>query len=107
MGAVGSVLPGSKRGPVTNVDLSIATPSDLPQLFAWMRELRQVDPMATESIVPPNVWQAAMERLIDDHSAGRIFVIRAGGQNVGYAILVFSFSVEFGGRTAFIDELFI
>lgn len=87
--------------------LVVATPDDLPRLRDWMRQLREVDPMETQQIIPPGATEAAMQRLIDDPSAGRVWIIRVNEQDVGYVALVFGFSVEFGGRTAFIDELFI
>ena len=51
--------------------------------------------------------EAAMARLIDDGTVGRLWFIRHDGAPVGFVALVFSFSLEFGGRVAFIDELFI
>jgi len=89
------------------VQLWIATPADLPHLFEWMRQLRAADPMETESIVSRSTSESAMVRLIDDSSAGRVWIVNVDGNAVGYVVLVFSFSVEFGGRTAFIDELLI
>ena len=89
------------------VDLVDATREDLPSLFHWMRQLRTVDPMSSESVVPTSAPRTAMEQLISDPSAGRVWIIRADGHSIGYVILVFSFSVEFGGRTAFVDELYI
>ena|SRR5450432_2479668 len=38
---------------------------------------------------------------------GRIFVVVDQSEVVGYVLLAFSFSLEYGGRTAFIDEFFI
>jgi GNAT superfamily N-acetyltransferase len=90
-----------------DVELVAATREDLPQLFDWMRQLRVIDPMETEAVVTTTASQQAMRRLIDDKSSGHVWLIRADSKAAGYVVLVFSFSVEFGGRTAFIDELFI
>jgi ribosomal protein S18 acetylase RimI-like enzyme len=90
-----------------DVQLHPATRQDLPRLLEWMRQLRLDDPMHSQAFVPKPPSQAAMTQLIDDAAAGRVWVIRDDANPVGYAVLVFSFSVEFGGRTAFIDELFI
>jgi diamine N-acetyltransferase len=38
---------------------------------------------------------------------GRLWTIYADELMVGYAVLAFGFSFEFGGRDAFIDELYI
>jgi diamine N-acetyltransferase len=90
-----------------DVTLVGATQRDLPRLLEWMRELRRVDPMETEQLVPLAIARSAMERLIADPSVGQAWLIQADARAIGYVVLVFSFSIEFGGRTAFIDELFI
>ena len=52
---------------------------------------------------------AAMERalreLIANPMFGRAFV--TGDPPVGYLLVTFGFSVEFGGRDAFVDELYV
>lgn len=49
----------------------------------------------------------ALEQLLSDHSLGRAWVIRAGTEAAGYFVLTLCFGLEFRGRTAFIDELFV
>ncbi|MCE9619223.1 MAG: GNAT family N-acetyltransferase [Planctomycetes bacterium] len=39
--------------------------------------------------------------------AGRLLVVRQGDVCVGYALLAWSFGLEFDGPVAFVDELFI
>ena len=51
--------------------------------------------------------RAALETLIRDESLGRLWVIGDGAMPVGYAVLTFGFSLEYGGRDAFVDEVFI
>ncbi len=51
--------------------------------------------------------RAALERLLDDEALGRAWVIEADGGPVGYAVLTLGYSLEFHGRDAFIDELFV
>jgi len=48
--------------------------------------------------------EQSMRRLIGDASLGRLFVI---GDGDGYMVLTFGFSIEFGGRDAFVDELYV
>lgn len=52
---------------------------------------------------------AAMERALRELLAhpmfGRVFV--TGDPPVGYLLVTFGFSVEFGGRDAFVDELYV
>jgi ribosomal protein S18 acetylase RimI-like enzyme len=46
-----------------------------------------------------------MRELLADPSLGRLFA--AGDPIAGYLVLTFGFSLEFGGRDAFVDELYI
>lgn len=50
---------------------------------------------------------AALAELLGDERLGRVWLIVDAGAVVGYVVLAFGFSLEFGGRDAFIDELFI
>ena len=49
----------------------------------------------------------AIASLLADPSAGRVFLVLVDGEPEGYVVLSFCFSVERGGRTAFVDELFV
>ena len=45
--------------------------------------------------------------LAPDSSFGRVWLIRSAGRTVGYAAVCFGYSIEFAGRDAFLDELFV
>jgi ribosomal protein S18 acetylase RimI-like enzyme len=51
--------------------------------------------------------RAALMQLISDERLGRVYLIRSGKETVGYFVLTFGFSLEFKGRDAFVDELFL
>jgi GNAT superfamily N-acetyltransferase len=51
--------------------------------------------------------RAALLRLIGDDSLGRVWLIMLGDEPVGYLVLAFGYSLEYRGRDAFIDELFV
>jgi GNAT superfamily N-acetyltransferase len=52
--------------------------------------------------------KAALVALLDTNSPyGRVFVLEAGGEIGGYGVLCFGYSVEFGGRDAFVDDLYV
>jgi ribosomal protein S18 acetylase RimI-like enzyme len=82
-----------------------ATPADLPLLGAYMRALRLEDPFPAP--VDESVGDAAVAGLLDDPALGRAWVIYDGDDRVGYVVLTFTYSIEFGGRAAFIDELYV
>jgi GNAT superfamily N-acetyltransferase len=50
---------------------------------------------------------SALQKMLREESFGRLWLIKHEGKDVGYVLLAFSFSLEFNGRIAFIDELFI
>lgn len=51
--------------------------------------------------------RGALARLVADESLGRVWLIESGGEAAGYVVLTFGFSLEFGGRDAFVDELYV
>ena len=76
---------------------------DVPRLATFMPDL-----YAYEG-APPDVaaWSAALAELVQTPSLGQVWVIQLDGQPIGYVALTFGYSLEFGGRDAFIDELYI
>jgi len=50
---------------------------------------------------------AALAQLVADPALGRIWIIVSSGEAVGYVAVTLGFSLEFFGRDAFIDDLFI
>lgn len=52
--------------------------------------------------------RASIAKLLDTPAQGRILLVQSATADiVGYAVLAFGFSLEFGGRDAFLDELFV
>ena len=49
----------------------------------------------------------AVAGLLSDERSGRIWVLADGARVVGYLALTFGYSLELGGRDAFIDELYL
>ena len=81
----------------------VADPSDADALLALMREL-----YAHERIVfdEPKA-RGALAQLLADDSCGVAHLLLFGGEVAGYLVLTFGFSLEFGGRDAFVDELYV
>jgi GNAT superfamily N-acetyltransferase len=48
-----------------------------------------------------------LERLLADERLGRVWLAQVAGVPVGYLLVVFMFSLEFGGLCAEIDELYV
>ncbi|MCC6129370.1 MAG: GNAT family N-acetyltransferase [Acidobacteria bacterium] len=53
------------------------------------------------------VKKRSVKELISDPSLGFLTLIEVEERTVGYAVVAFSFSLEYEGKTAFLDELFI
>jgi GNAT superfamily N-acetyltransferase len=51
--------------------------------------------------------RAALERLLADPGLGRVLVAQDTAGAVGYVVTTFGFSLEYRGRDAFVDELFV
>jgi GNAT superfamily N-acetyltransferase len=51
--------------------------------------------------------RAAVIPLLENPNFGRAWLILDGGTPVGYAVLCFGYSLEWLGRDAFVDELFL
>jgi ribosomal protein S18 acetylase RimI-like enzyme len=87
--------------------LVLASASDASVLDCYLRCLRIDDPMPAHSFANEATAGAAIRQLLSDQTLGRVWLIRSGQETVGYLALTFVFSIEFGGRCAFIDELFV
>lgn len=89
----------------TAIVLVPADASDEPALNGFMRQLREDDP--EEGPYDEALSRPAMAALLGDPSVGRAWMVRLGQETVGYVVLTLSFSIELGGRYAFVDELFV
>jgi GNAT superfamily N-acetyltransferase len=82
----------------------LAIESDLPLLLKLVQEFHEYDGHPFDE----EVVTRALRELIRNPAAGRIWIIGdEEGVSVGYAVLGFGYSIEFHGRDAFIDELFL
>ena len=88
-------LPGDAR-------LLLAGPSDEMTLLGLARAFYAEDGNALS-----RSSEQAVSRLLRDRSLGLAFKIVQQGRVVGYAVLCFGFSIEWGGRDAFVDDLYI
>jgi len=82
-----------------------AAPDDLPELLTMMKELQGDDPWSVP--FEPAAAAEVAERLLRDPSLGRVWLIASNGQNVGYIVMAFDYSLEYRGRGAWVDEFFV
>ena len=76
---------------------------DAPLLLEMMREFYAAEELSFEEA---RAGRALME-LVGNRELGRAWLIEIAGQPAGYIVLVFGFSLEFGGLDAFIDEFYV
>jgi ribosomal protein S18 acetylase RimI-like enzyme len=80
-----------------------ASVADLEVLTTFIRELYTLEHIAFEE----GRVRLAVSTLLEDPQLGRVWLITDRGEPVGYLALTLGYSLEYGGRDAFIDELFI
>ena len=84
-------------------DLRPAHPDDCERLLALMAQYYAEDGYAFVA----EEARAALARFLGDGSLGRMWVFVVGGEIVGYAALTLGYSLEYRGRDAFVDELYL
>lgn len=80
-----------------------AVPDDVDALVEMMREFYAFEHLAWDE----RAARWGLETILGDGSLGEVWLIRREGEAVGYFVLALGFSLEFHGRDAFLDELFI
>ncbi len=80
-----------------------ASASDLADLLELMREFYAEAgyPLSSDRA------SAAFRPLLDPGDFGQVWLADVEGQVAGYLVLTFGYSMEYGGRSAFIDDLFV
>ena len=85
----------------------VAQESDLDTVLALMLELSREDQLPDQRAFDAFRARSALRDLVNDPSRGTVWLICDGDTPVGYLVLTFGYSLEFHGRDAFIDELYI
>lgn len=84
-------------------EFKLAEPSDTETLVQFVREFYEVDRHPFDE----GVVRKGLSQILNDSSLGRLWLICLDGEAIGYVILGFSYSLEFWGRNAFVDELYL
>jgi GNAT superfamily N-acetyltransferase len=82
---------------------TLAAASDAALLVPLLREFYAYDHISFDE---PEA-RRALAQLLGDARLGRVYLIRVADELIGYFVLTFGFSLEFKGRDAFVDELFL
>jgi len=85
------------------VSLRPASLGDLAELLPRTRALN-----AHEGItLDPAALEAALTHLLGDPNLGGAWLVERDGAAIGYAIVTFGYDLEFGGRDAYLTELWV
>jgi ribosomal protein S18 acetylase RimI-like enzyme len=77
--------------------------SDIDLLVAMMHEFYAIDGYS----INEHRSRELLTGLIANETQGKLWLILADGDVIGYVILTFVISFEFGGTIAFVDELYV
>lgn len=83
--------------------LHLATPTDLDRLLPLVADFHNGQGIEQT----PDQRIAALIPLLEGEPYGAIYLVGPQKAPVGYVVITFGWSVEFGGLDAFIDELYI
>jgi ribosomal protein S18 acetylase RimI-like enzyme len=83
--------------------LVLAGPADLDALLPLLERFNASQDIPFDATQA----QAALGALLARPELGRAYRIVHAGVTVGYAALTFGFSLEWGGRDAFVDEIYL
>lgn len=87
-----------------SVRVRAARPEDEAALLALARSFHAEDGHP----LPPEGACALAAMLTPVAAAeGRVMVLDEGGRIAGYAVLCFGYTVEYGGRDAFVDDIYV
>lgn len=81
----------------------IAGPPDRPALVKMMEEFYAEVGTAFDA----RRTAAVFDEILCDDTIGRVWILERDGTAAGYAVLTVGFSLEYGGRDAFVDDLFV
>ena len=86
-----------------NVLFQLLSDQEVPALLEMMREFYPQQHMRFDE----KVAHAAINKLLRSPQHGQIYLIFRGPAIAGYFVLTFCFSLEFHGRFALLDELYL
>jgi GNAT superfamily N-acetyltransferase len=91
------------RIPALDVPFRLANNADLQLILSLMQQFYAIDGYEFDE---PSA-HIALKTLIEDSSLGRVWMIQTSAEVIGYVVLAFGYSLEYHGRDAWIDELFL
>lgn len=88
---------------LNDISLETAGPSQLGNLLPLVAAYHFFE----EISLPADVREKSVKRLLNDETLGKVWLIQKSGHLIGYIVICFGYSIEFGGRGVVIDEFYI
>jgi ribosomal protein S18 acetylase RimI-like enzyme len=85
--------------------IRLATSKDVEELLHLMRQMQEDDPWS--EVFDESVVRFSVLKLLQDPMYGVAYLAQDGEVLVGYVAICFDYSLEYGGKGAWIDELFV
>lgn len=82
---------------------TFANLSDTDLVIELMREFYSLEHLNFQEAAA----RQALQQILSDRRFGLVHLITVEGEVAGYLVLAFSFSLEFHGQNAFVDELYL
>ena len=83
--------------------LELAGPAQLEELLPLVEAYHAFEEVETSA----EQRKIAVSKLLQDKNLGEIWLVRNLDNLISYIAVCYSYSIEFGGRDAFVDEFFI
>ncbi len=95
--------PRAKFAAPPGIAIERAGPNNSRELLPLVEAFQREEGYAAGDLALGNAAAA----LLADARIGSVLIARTGGRAFGYAVLCLGFSIEFRGRDAFVDELYV
>ena len=92
-----------RQADMPNFSFQEATRTDIETLLPLMQAYYQEDRLEVSS----EHTKRALEQFFSSQDQGRIWILQCRGGQAGYLALTWSYSFEYGGRVAEVDELYV
>jgi len=87
------------------VSITRATSSDLELLLPMLRHMQADDPWSEPFHEP--ALRTNLAELLQNPVYGVVYIVRQESAPIGYLVICFDYSLEYRGKGAWVDELFV
>lgn len=87
------------------ISITPASTDDTESLLAMMRHMQEDDPWSERFHEP--TLRANLAELLKNPVYGVVYIVREESTPIGYLAICFDYSLEYRGKGAWIDELFV